>query len=316
MADFSMPPGFENIVREFMKNPQLPDMLPKGGYFRPSNDPYFQDAMRTLPPRLRNVPSLPLAGGMPPGLGNTVEAMKALMRSGALLAPSAAGLTTAGLSAPFLGLGGDVDPGVAEFYASRASTPSAPPGEHGMMKTSQRMDLPAPPVPMPPTAAEGVPPSQRYFRTREGIIDADTGDLVPSMPAGAERQQPTPTPVAYRGQGTESVRPSPQREPAKPAAGSTYVVKKGDTLWTIAKELLGDASRWKELQDENTFVTDVKKLKIGTRLQIPGGRTRRPAEPKSNLTPPSLEAKRGEMAALERVASILSEERAGRSGVM
>ena len=46
----------------------------------------------------------------------------------------------------------------------------------------------------------------------------------------------------------------------------TYTVKAGETLSGISKELLGDASRWKELG----YTGDPTKLQIGTVLTIPG----------------------------------------------
>lgn len=46
----------------------------------------------------------------------------------------------------------------------------------------------------------------------------------------------------------------------------TYTVKKGDTLWDIAKEYLGDGNRYKEIKSLNGFTSDLifpgQKLKI------------------------------------------------------
>lgn len=45
-------------------------------------------------------------------------------------------------------------------------------------------------------------------------------------------------------------------------------VKKGDTLWAIAKRLLGDGRRWKELYVNGTLAgqTDPRKLQIGATI--------------------------------------------------
>jgi len=48
----------------------------------------------------------------------------------------------------------------------------------------------------------------------------------------------------------------------------SVTVKKGNTLWAIAKKYYGDGSRWKEIAKANG-VTDERKLKIGMELKIP-----------------------------------------------
>jgi LysM repeat protein len=46
-----------------------------------------------------------------------------------------------------------------------------------------------------------------------------------------------------------------------------YVVKRGDTLWQIAKTFLGDANRWKEISDLNNLKS--LDLAVGMKLLIP-----------------------------------------------
>jgi LysM repeat protein len=54
-------------------------------------------------------------------------------------------------------------------------------------------------------------------------------------------------------------------------ASTTYVVKKGDTLWNIAKKYYGDGKQWRKIMAENSDkVKNPKTLKIGTVLVIPG----------------------------------------------
>lgn len=55
--------------------------------------------------------------------------------------------------------------------------------------------------------------------------------------------------------------------PSEKAATTSYTVKKGDTLWAIAKKYLGSGSKWKEIATKNG-IKDSKKLQIGTVLKL------------------------------------------------
>ncbi|HEX5396318.1 MAG TPA: LysM peptidoglycan-binding domain-containing protein [Candidatus Limnocylindria bacterium] len=58
--------------------------------------------------------------------------------------------------------------------------------------------------------------------------------------------------------------------PTPPTAAVTYVVRKGDTLRTIAAQLLGDESAWTRIYAANRpLIPDPDALVIGTRLTIP-----------------------------------------------
>lgn len=46
-----------------------------------------------------------------------------------------------------------------------------------------------------------------------------------------------------------------------------YTVRKGDTLWGIAKKLLGDGNRYREIQKENGLTDTV--IRVGMVLRIP-----------------------------------------------
>ena len=60
----------------------------------------------------------------------------------------------------------------------------------------------------------------------------------------------------------------PREKPSKQA--TSYLVKRGDTLWDLADKKLGDGSRWREIAKLNG-VTDPRKLQIGTKLKFPEG---------------------------------------------
>lgn len=60
-------------------------------------------------------------------------------------------------------------------------------------------------------------------------------------------------------------------------SGGTYLVRKADTLWDISQQVLGDASRWRELHALNQDqVRDPNLIFPGTTLKIPGAK--KPAE--------------------------------------
>lgn len=62
-----------------------------------------------------------------------------------------------------------------------------------------------------------------------------------------------------------------ERLPSPPPA--TYTVRRGDTLWTIAKRFLGNGARWREVYEANRRVIgpDPNALRVGIVLRIPGG---------------------------------------------
>ncbi len=66
--------------------------------------------------------------------------------------------------------------------------------------------------------------------------------------------------------------PAPMPEPAvtstPTAAGGSYVVKKGDTLYSIAKAKYGDGKAWKKIADANPGVNPTT-LKVGQTLVLP-----------------------------------------------
>ena len=61
-------------------------------------------------------------------------------------------------------------------------------------------------------------------------------------------------------------------KPAVPAPavanGASYVVKKGDNLWSIAENSLGDGKRFKEIVALNSLANE-NAIKIGMKLKLP-----------------------------------------------
>lgn len=63
--------------------------------------------------------------------------------------------------------------------------------------------------------------------------------------------------------------PSYSQTPATPAAGNgSYTVKKGDTLYRIAKDHYGDGKQWQRIASANPGVSP-QSLRVGQTLVIP-----------------------------------------------
>jgi len=70
---------------------------------------------------------------------------------------------------------------------------------------------------------------------------------------------------------------------ATPPAETTYVVKAGDTLWTIARDVLKDPSRWRRLWERNPFITHPDRIFPGDTLALPSAHP--PAPPIAQAPP-------------------------------
>ena len=79
----------------------------------------------------------------------------------------------------------------------------------------------------------------------------------------------SPVPAEITPEPVDEVTPPPDEETptgAEEPEYTTYVVKKGDTLYQIAKD---NGVTLKALMDANPEVTDPKKLRVGQKLNIP-----------------------------------------------
>ena len=62
----------------------------------------------------------------------------------------------------------------------------------------------------------------------------------------------------------------PEGAPADTKYTQWYEVKKGDTLWKIAKEVYGDGNLYPDIFKANQDqLTDPDKIKVGQKLRIP-----------------------------------------------
>ena len=87
--------------------------------------------------------------------------------------------------------------------------------------------------------------------------------VVPVQPAAAA-QVDSPAPVQLAKQ--------PPARPDERVPPATYTLAPGDTLWMVAQRVLGDGSRWREIQELNGISdAEVKRLPVGLVLRLPGG---------------------------------------------
>ena len=97
----------------------------------------------------------------------------------------------------------------------------------------------------------------------------------PAVWESAEDTAGTTAPDWYSEPATTEVTPiaSPsdtKDEVLAPAAGQTYVVQKGDTLFELARRFYGDQSKWKDIWEANRArLSDPDRLPVGTKLIIP-----------------------------------------------
>jgi LysM repeat protein len=94
------------------------------------------------------------------------------------------------------------------------------------------------------------------------------------MPGSNNNFQGLKMPAGYPASEGGAGLQMPENFQAPAVAGestsSTYKVKKGDTLWAIAKKYYGDGKKWRKILEANTGkVKSPKTLKIGTDLVIP-----------------------------------------------
>lgn len=69
--------------------------------------------------------------------------------------------------------------------------------------------------------------------------------------------------------GTQTVKVEQVQAPQKEQTYTTYTVKKGDSLWKIAKKLLGSGNKYKQIQSANGLSSAL--IKVGQKLKIPKG---------------------------------------------
>ncbi len=73
--------------------------------------------------------------------------------------------------------------------------------------------------------------------------------------------------VDLKKKRSEQLAQEPEKEVTIPKNSSTYIVKKGDTLWDIAQAMYGDSFQWERIASANN-ISEPKLLQVGTKLII------------------------------------------------
>ena len=93
--------------------------------------------------------------------------------------------------------------------------------------------------------------------------------LTPTDRLASSAEQPEDEPAMPTLREAEPETTATPTEAPKPEP-ITHVIRKDDTLWSLAVRYLGDGHRWREIMDANAdIVTDPHKLPIGGKLIIP-----------------------------------------------
>jgi len=110
------------------------------------------------------------------------------------------------------------------------------------------------------------------FRKKPVVADPPLANVttLDNTGAGTDTIRPDPGADASKGADTAVVKTGAAAATpvAPPAGGTTYIIKKKDTLWSIATKYLGNGQRYREILAANPGL-DAKKLAVGQTIKIP-----------------------------------------------
>src|SRR5438045_1928393 len=95
--------------------------------------------------------------------------------------------------------------------------------------------------------------------------------LVVALPLfGAKAKQSSHPPTDLHRVGDHWTAYNPPDPSTYPPTAKTYTIKRGDTLWALAKQLYGNAYLWPQLWEANTWITDAHWIYPGDILLVEG----------------------------------------------
>ncbi len=120
----------------------------------------------------------------------------------------------------------------------------------------------------------GTPPPTSELKTTRQMVE--TNIEVPSF----YKAKHTSTPVSLEAGAPATDAASAPDESRASVIYDTYVVQKGDSLWSIAAkpEIYGKATRWRRIFDANReLLKSPERVRAGMTLKIPRGEERGPS---------------------------------------
>jgi LysM repeat protein len=233
-----------------------------GGFISPPGSPATAPAATTT-----SIES-PTTPATMPGLGGGLPVAPATYPASSPFGPPAmpGNITRTPIPGDTLQIGGGANSGTSGLGGG-LGTPSIPPIGNAGRATTYKIEK----GDMLGTIAHKHGVSVKAIETANPGIDSTRLKIgaVINIPA------PSSTPVRASSTGTIAAsRPAATRPiasgsgPAKP--GSSYIVKKGDTLSTIARTAYGDTGSWKKIFDANkSVIPDPNVVAVGTEIKIP-----------------------------------------------
>jgi nucleoid-associated protein YgaU len=114
-----------------------------------------------------------------------------------------------------------------------------------------------------------VPIPQITQPNRFPLLLGMTAFAAPSLARSVIRPPPRVRRVVSRASRKFRLRRTAQRlTRTENLADQTITVKPGDTLWSLARQYLGQRRRWRELQESNSWIRDPHYLRIGSQIRI------------------------------------------------
>jgi 5'-nucleotidase len=101
----------------------------------------------------------------------------------------------------------------------------------------------------------------------DSVMDVNVAPVPPREPEVAYAT-PGHQPAYYDASVTQTPAGGGAVTPAAATAGSTYVVKKGDTLFSIAKASYGNGNQWQRIASANPGLSP-STLKAGQKITLP-----------------------------------------------
>ncbi len=106
-------------------------------------------------------------------------------------------------------------------------------------------------------------------QSHEQLADAAPYDPVLDAGPMPHNSAPAPEPaMAYYDTGAATASASRYEPPPVSYSANSYVVQKGDTLWSIAKRVYNDGRRWRDIQSANPGVQP-SRLRVGQQILLP-----------------------------------------------